>query len=93
MLQDMTTGSPAKKIILFTVPVLIGMLFQQLYSTIDSIIVGQLLGPNALGAVGTAGSITFLVLGLAFGACSGFAIPLYITLMKRLERRMPPAKA
>ncbi|MBR6766329.1 MAG: MATE family efflux transporter [Clostridia bacterium] len=75
MLQDMTTGSPAKKIILFTIPVLIGMLFQQLYSTIDSVIVGQLLGPNALGAVGATGSITFLVLGLAFGSCSGFAIP------------------
>ena len=71
----MTTGNPAKKIILFTVPVLIGMLFQQLYSTIDSVIVGQLLGPNALGAVGATGSITFLVLGLAFGSCSGFAIP------------------
>jgi len=75
LLQDMTTGSPAKKILLFSIPVLIGMLFQQLYSTVDSVIVGQLLGANALGAVGATGSITFLVLGLAFGACSGFAIP------------------
>ena len=71
----MTTGSPAKKIFLFTIPVLIGTLFQQFYSMVDSIIVGQFLGANALGAVGATGSITFLVLGLAFGSCSGFAIP------------------
>lgn len=71
----MTTGSPAKKIALFTIPVLIGTLFQQFYSMVDSVIVGQTLGANALGAVGATGSITFLVLGLAFGSCTGFSIP------------------
>lgn len=75
MVQDLTTGSPTKKILLFTIPLLIGNLFQQFYNMADSIIVGKILGANALGAVGSTGPITFLVLGLAFGSCSGFAIP------------------
>lgn len=75
MVRDMTTGNPTKKILLFTLPLLIGTLFQQFYNMADSIIVGKLIGKDALGAVGSTGSITFLVLGLAFGACSGFAIP------------------
>lgn len=75
MVQDMTTGSPTKKILLFTIPLLIGSLFQQFYNMADSIIVGKMLGANALGAVGSTGPITFLVLGLALGSCSGFAIP------------------
>ena len=75
MVRDMTTGSPTKGILIFALPLLIGTLFQQFYNMADSIIVGKILGANALGAVGSTGAITFLVLGLAFGACSGFAIP------------------
>lgn len=75
MTNDMTTGSPAKKILIFSLPLLIGTVFQQFYNMVDSIIVGQFLGTQAFAAVGMTGSITFLVLGLVFGACSGFAIP------------------
>lgn len=71
----MTTGSSAKKLILFSIPLLIGQVFQQFYNMVDSIVVGQYVGKEAFAAVGSTGSITFFVLGLVFGACSGFAIP------------------
>ena len=75
MVRDMTTGSSAKKLILFSIPLLIGQVFQQFYNMVDSIVVGQYVGKEAFAAVGSTGSITFFVLGLVFGACSGFAIP------------------
>ena len=58
-MRDLTKGSPAKLILLFTVPLLIGNVFQQFYNMIDMIIVGQTLGKNALAAVGATGSLTF----------------------------------
>ncbi|MBE5808970.1 MAG: MATE family efflux transporter, partial [Clostridiales bacterium] len=75
MTRDMTTGRPAGKLIAFSMPLLVGTVFQQLYNMVDSIIVGQYVGKEAFAAVGATGSITFFVLGLVFGACSGFAIP------------------
>ena len=60
----MTTGNPLKLILFFSLPVLFGNLFQQFYSMVDTIIVGQFLGEDALAAVGATGSIMFLVLGL-----------------------------
>lgn len=75
LVRDMTTGSSAKKLLMFSLPLLVGTVFQQLYSMVDSIIVGQYVGKEAFAAVGSTGSITFFVLGLVFGACSGFAIP------------------
>ncbi len=60
----------------FALPLLVGLLFQQLYSLVDTIIVGQFLGVNALAAVGSTGSINFLVLGFCIGVCSGFAVPI-----------------
>lgn len=75
MVQDMTTGSSAKKILMFSVPLLIGTVFQQLYSMVDSVVVGQYAGTTAFAAVGATGSITLLVFGMVFGGCSGFAIP------------------
>lgn len=71
----MTTGNSAKKILMFSLPLLAGTVFQQFYSMVDSIIVGRYVGTQAFAAVGSTGSITFFVLGLVFGACSGFAIP------------------
>jgi len=59
----------------FTLPTLFGLLFQQLYNMVDAMIVGKLLGAQALGAVGSTGSINFLVIGFCLGICSGFAIP------------------
>lgn len=74
MTRDMTTGSPVKLILLFTLPLLIGNLFQQLYSMADTFIVGRTLGVNALAAVGCTGSLTFFILGFAQGLTSGFSI-------------------
>ena len=64
-MRDLTKGSPAKLILMFTVPLLIGNVFQQFYNMVDMIIVGQTLGKNALAAVGATGSLTFLILGSA----------------------------
>ncbi|WP_148411016.1 MATE family efflux transporter [Murimonas intestini] len=74
MTNDMTKGNPLKLIIMFTIPVLIGNIFQNFYNIVDSIIVGQFLGVDALAAVGTTGSINFLVIGWVSGMTSGFAI-------------------
>lgn len=75
MVNDMTTGNSARKIFFFSLPLLIGTVFQQVYSLADSAIVGKILGTKPFAAVGLTGSITFFVLGLVFGSCSGFAIP------------------
>ena len=72
--RDMTKGSPMKLLLLFTLPVLLGNVFQQLYNMVDTIIVGRCLGYQALAAVGTTGSLNFLVLGFANGLTSGFSV-------------------
>ena len=74
MVRDMTAGSPAKLILAFSVPLLIGNIFQQLYSMVDTIIVGRILGVSALAAVGSTGSLSFLVLGFVMGITSGFSV-------------------
>ena len=73
--KDMTSGSPMKLILGFAFPMLLGLLFQQFYSMVDTIIVGRWLGVNSLAAVGSTGSINFMVIGFCVGVCSGFAIP------------------
>ena len=73
--KDMTVGSPMKLILGFSVPLLFGFLFQQFYSVVDTVIVGQFLGMNALAGVGATGSINFMIVGFCMGVCSGFAIP------------------
>lgn len=75
MTKDLTSGSPMRLILGFTLPTLFGLLFQQLYNMVDTMIVGKLLGSQALGAVGSTGSINFFVIGFCLGVCSGFAIP------------------
>ncbi len=74
MTKDMTTGNPVKLILLFSIPLLIGNIFQQFYSMADTIIVGRFLGINALAAVGSTGSLTFLVIGFILGLSSGFSV-------------------
>ena len=76
MTKDLTKGSPMRLILNFTVPTLLGLLLQQLYNMVDAVIVGKLLGSQALGAVGATGSINFFVIGFCLGVCSGFAIPI-----------------
>ncbi len=75
MTKDLTSGSPMRLLLGFTLPTLFGLLFQQFYNLVDAMIVGKLLGSQALGAVGSTGSINFLVIGFCLGICSGFAIP------------------
>ena len=74
--RDMTFGRPSKHILAFALPLIFGNLFQQLYSMADSIIVGQYLGVDALAAVGSVGSLQFLILGFCMGSCAGLAIPI-----------------
>ena len=76
MTKDMTHGSPVKLILGFALPLLAGMLFQQLYNLVDAMIVGRFLGVTALAGVGATGSINFLVLGFCMGVCNGFSIPI-----------------
>lgn len=71
---DMTKGSPAKLIAKFIVPIIIGNIFQQLYSMVDTIIVGRFVGVQALAAVGATGSLTFLILGFTQGLTTGFTV-------------------
>ncbi len=72
----MTSGKPIKLIWNFTIPLLIGNLFQQLYNMADTFIVGRTIGVHALASVGSTGSIIFLILGFANGLTAGLAIPL-----------------
>lgn len=73
--RDMTSGSPAKLILGFFVPMVFGLLFQQLYNMVDTIIVGKYLGVQALASVGSTGSVNFMIIGFCMGVCNGFAIP------------------
>ena len=72
--RDMTTGSTSSAIIQFTIPLLIGNIAQQLYSTVDSIVVGQYVGDNALAAVGASGPVTNLLLVLFVVISTGAGI-------------------
>lgn len=74
MTNDMTTGNPVKLILLFSIPLLIGNIFQQFYNMVDTIIVGRFIGVEALAAVGTTSSMVFLVNGFVMGLTSGFAV-------------------
>lgn len=76
MTRSMTKGSPWKLILAFSLPLLLGNLFQQFYNIADAAIVGRTLGSEALAAVGSTFSIQFLVLGFCTGVTQGFAIPI-----------------
>ena len=71
---DMTEGSPWQKIVLFAVPMLVGNIAQQLYNTVDSVVVGKYVGDNALAAVGSAGPILNLLIVLFVGISVGAGI-------------------
>ena len=74
MQSDMTKGDPLSIIIRFTIPLFIGNVFQQLYNMCDTIIVGRFVGQNALAAVGSTGTIMFLILGFCSGLTCGFTV-------------------
>ena len=71
---DMTIGTPWKRIAMFSIPMLIGNIAQQLYNTVDSIVVGHYVGDNALAAVGSAGPLFNLLLVLFVGISAGVGI-------------------
>lgn len=73
--KDLTSGKPMSLILGFSIPLLFGLLFQQFYSLVDTIIVGKCIDVNALAAVGATGSVNFLIIGFCMGVCNGFAIP------------------
>ena len=75
-MKDLTTGSPMRLILGFAVPMLLGLLFQQFYNMVDTIVVGKFLGVSALASVGSTGSINFMINGFCIGVCSGFSIPI-----------------
>lgn len=74
MITDMTKGSPLKHILLFSVPLLIGNVFQQLYNIADIVIVGRTLGVEALAAVGAVSPLFFLIMFVVVGLTNGFAV-------------------
>ena len=73
---DMTTGNPLTLLIRFSIPLVLGSIFQQLYSFVDTAIVGRCISVDALSAVGVTGALNFLVLGLTMGCAMGFGIPI-----------------
>lgn len=74
MVRSMTSGSPIRLILSFTVPLLIGNVFQQFYNIADIIIVGRIIGVHALAAVGAAGPLFMALIGLTIGLSSGFSV-------------------
>lgn len=74
MKQDMTVGNPAKALVVFAVPMILGNLFQQMYSIVDSMIVGRFVGEDALAAVGSCFAVTMLFIAVAIGASMGASV-------------------
>ncbi len=73
--RDMTEGSPARNILNFALPLVLGYVLQHLYQVVDAAIVGRWVGVEGLAAVGASSSIMFLFLGFCNGACAGFSVP------------------
>lgn len=74
MVRNLTKGRPLKQILFFALPIFIGNVFQQLYSMVDNIIVGNTLGDNAFAGVGATTSLAFLIIGFVQGLTAGFAV-------------------
>lgn len=83
MVKDMTTGHPGKLIVAFSLPLLAGNIFQQLYNMADAMIVGRFINTSALAAVGSTGAISFLILGFVFGLTGGFSVVMGSALWRR----------
>lgn len=74
--KDLTVGSQMKLILGFAFPMFLGLLFQQFYSLVDTMIVGKYLGVDPFAGVGSTGSLNFIVIGFCMGLCSGFSVPI-----------------
>ena len=73
--KDMTSGNPVKLILVFALPILAGNTLQQLYSLVDSLIIGRMLGVTALTAVSASGWLDWAVLSVPMGLAQGYSIP------------------
>lgn len=73
-MKDMTSGNPSRIVLNFTIPIFVGNIFQQLYSMVDTVIVGKFVGNEALAAVGACGTLMFLILGFLLGLTAGFTV-------------------
>lgn len=76
MTKDLTVGKPLKIIINYMIPVFLGLVLQQAYNLVDTVVIGRFEGANALGGVGAASSLCLIVLGSTSGLCSGFCVPI-----------------
>ena len=88
MEKDLTHGNTLKLIISFCIPLIGGAIFQQLYNVVDTMIVGRFVGVDALAAVGSTGSLNFLIIGFVLGLAAGFGIPIAQAFGAREEKRM-----
>ena len=88
--QDMTQGSPMGNLVKFSVPLLIGNMAQQLYSTVDSIVVGNYVGDGALAAVGASNPILNLLLVLFMGISMGATVMVSSITAPKTGRSSPP---
>ena len=75
-IQDMTSGSPGRLIILFAIPLMLGNICQQLYTMVDTMVVGQIAGVEALAALGAVDFLLWVVTGISTGLTQGFSIQL-----------------
>ena len=90
MNKDMTVGKPGRTLFFFAVPMVLGNLFQQLYNIVDSMIVGNFVGSDALAAVGASASITFLFVAIATGMSVGSSVVIsQFSVPDRWERSRP----
>ena len=84
--NNLTEGSVYQKIIFFALPILVGQIFQQLYITFDSLIVGRFLGDQALAAVSSSGSLIFMMVGFFQGVAMGAELLLRRSLAQKMKR-------
>ena len=75
-IQDMTSGSPGRLVILFAIPLMLGNICQQLYTMVDTMVVGQVAGVEALAALGAVDFLMWVVTGISTGLTQGFSIQL-----------------
>lgn len=88
MTKDLTIGNPLKVIVNYMIPVFLGLVLQQAYNLVDTMIVGRFVGANALGGVGAASSLCLMVMGMSMGLCSGFCIPIANAFGAKEETRL-----
>ena len=84
--NDMTVGSPMKMILSFTFPIFLGNVFQQFYNMADAVIVGKFVGTKALAAVGSTGTIMFLIYGFVVGMTAGLLFSQHRSLAREICR-------